>query len=384
MIVENTFKSRVANLRSWFLDQSVPFWSQFGVDHSAGGFFEKLDSIPPFSPTAEPRRARLVARQIYFFAVAESLGWKGPADDIINHGFEFLNQYLVSSSGRISASCSHSGEIIDGRQHLYDVAFVLLALSMQAMRVSEPSVYEELAIQIVTQLVTNSYGGYIDEVTPSMQCANPHMHLFEAFLAWTTATDLKSQFWIERTELLAKLACSSLIQPDIGVLPEHFDHQWKPIKTNGFYVIEPGHQFEWSWLLARWSSITGNMHTASSAFRLCTLAEDYGINTTRNTVVDCFDQDLVIRDRTSRLWQQAERVKAWHFHVLLDKHVECETYLEGSIRSLSSFLDGPFPGLWYDEMSPEGIFVPTPIKASSGYHIACALDSLVSSQGLSS
>lgn len=383
MIVEHTSKSRVANLRSWFLDQSVPFWSEFGVDHSAGGFFEKLDSIPPFSPTAEPRRARLVARQIYFFAVAESLGWKGPADDIINHGFEFLNQYLVSSSGRISASCSHSGEIIDGRQHLYDVAFVLLALSRQAMRVSEPSVYEELAIQIVTQLVANSYGGYVDEVTPGRQCANPHMHLFEAFLSWTTATDLKSQFWIERTELLAELACSTLIQPDIDVLIEHFDHQWRPIKTNGFYVIEPGHQFEWSWLLARWSSITGNMHTASSAFRLCTLAEDYGINTLTNTVVDCVDQDFVIRGLTSRLWQQAERVKAWHFQVLLDKHDESETYLESALTSLANFLDGPFPGLWYDEMTPESNFVSTPIKASSGYHVASALASLVSSHGLS-
>lgn len=372
--MEYSCKSRVANLRSWFLDRSVPFWSQYGVDHSAGGFFEKLESAPPFTPTVEPRRARLVARQIYFFAVAESLGWEGPAEDIINHGFEFLNQYLLDSSGRISASCSHSGEIIDGRQHLYDVAFVLLALSRQAMRVSDPSGYEQLAIQIVTQLAANPYGGYIDEVTPSSQCANPHMHLFEAFLSWTIATNLQSQFWIDRTELLAELACNVLIQPDIDALPEHFDHQWRPIKRNGFYAIEPGHQFEWSWLLARWSTITGNIHTASSAFRLCSIAEDYGINTRGNTVVDCLDQEFSIRDKTSRLWQQAERVKAWYFQVLLDRHESSETYLEVSLRSLANFLDGPFPGLWYDVMSPEGIFVSTPIKASTGYHIASILD----------
>ena len=29
-------------------EQSVPFWSQHGVDYSASGFFEKLDFLPPF------------------------------------------------------------------------------------------------------------------------------------------------------------------------------------------------------------------------------------------------------------------------------------------------------------------------------------------------
>ena len=95
---------------------------------------------------------------------------------------------------------------------MYDVAFVLLALSRQALRVPDSSQYEDLACQIVANLVCNPNGGYVDEVTLGRQCANPHMHMLEAFLAWCAVSNFKSKFWIERTSHLAELAVTSMIQ----------------------------------------------------------------------------------------------------------------------------------------------------------------------------
>ena len=115
------------------------------------------------------------------------------------------------------------------------------------------------------------------------------------------------------------------------------------------------------------------------SIRMCNIAETYGIDSSTNHVVDCFDQDFVVRSRTSRLWQQTERIKAWHYQVIQNRNYACGSYLNLSLSSLTYFLNGAPIGLWYDEISPDGTDEKSPIKASSGYHIACALDFLVTS-----
>lgn len=361
-------------MRTWFLDQALPVWSRYGVDATRGGFFERLH--PSLIPSNEPRRARLVARQIYFFAAGGSLGWDGPVDELIDHGHQFLRQHLVRSDGRVLASCTASGEIIDQRQLLYDVAFVLLALAKIAQRRPESVELEALARCIVSTLPPHPLGGYIDSIHPDLQCANPHMHLFEAFLAWTLLVGSADRFWWNRAAALAHLATQRLIHPHSGALYEHFDQHWQPVPRAGSYRIEPGHQFEWSWLLAFWATISGDANAATAASHLCHLAEEFGVDKTRNVAIECINEQLRPCDSIARLWQQAERLKAWHKQVLITGSSAAENYRSLALKSFQHFLSGTSHGLWFDLMDESGAFVVQPVKASSGYHIACALEVL--------
>ncbi|QPN59141.1 AGE family epimerase/isomerase [Synechococcus sp. CBW1002] len=362
------------SLHGWFLVQALPLWSCYGVDRQSGGFFEKL--YPSLNPTNEPRRTRLVARQIYWFTVGEALGWQGAADELIDHGFQFLSRYLVSPEGHVRASCTANGDLIDSRQHLYDVAFVLVALARQAHRRPDSLEPEALARRIVNRLRLNPHGGYHDDVTPDVQCANPHMHLFEAFLCWSNLQDNGDDFWCHRAAALAQLAVEHMIQPQFGALPEHFDLSWRPIRQDGFLRIEPGHQFEWSWLLAQWASFSGDSTIAAAAQRLCHQAEVFGVDKQRNVVIECINDQLLPSNTTARLWQQTERLKAWHHQTQIKGLETACRYRDQALESLLHFLSGPRPGLWFDEMDSSGRFLELPVKASSGYHIACAIEEL--------
>jgi len=375
MVLETAMLSPIEELRAWLLQQALPLWNRYGVDRQAGGFFEKLDPI--LQPTAEPRRSRLVARQIYWFAAGGELGWQGPVDELINHGLQFLTRHLISPEGHVRASCAADGRQLDIRQHLYDVAFVLLSLAKVAKRRPGSTELENIARRIVFHLTPLALGGYFDATTPTMQCANPHMHLFEAFLAWSILPCDNDSFWYRHATSLATLAMDYLIQPDYGALPEHFDHNWRPIPVDGFCRIEPGHQFEWSWLLGCWASLSGDPNAAASASRLCYLAESHGVDQERNVAIECITDRLLPIEHTARLWQQAERLKAWHYQTLISKgSTSACRHRDMALDSFIRFLSGPQPGLWVDEMDANGALAVRHVKASSGYHIASAIEFL--------
>lgn len=365
-------------LRDWLVEEAMPTWSNYGVDLKNGGFYERLDL--DYSPITEPRRARLIARQVYFFSVGESLGWEGPADQLIDHGVKALMRHFISSDGRVIASCAADGTEIDSRQHLYDVSFVLLALAKVFQRRPDLSEVEELAHHITSSLIPHPMGGFIDEISPERQCANPHMHLFEAFLAWASLNESVDGFWCDQASSLAYLAAEHMIDNKSGFLIEHFNQDWQPVKIAGDHRIEPGHQFEWSSLLGSWACISNDSYYKEAAKNLCYLAEQYGVDSRRNVAIDCIGERLLPLDTTARLWQQTERLKAWH-----NQGVSCGfasstiTNCNRARDSVFSFLAHPQRGLWFDHMAPSGEFVLQPVKASSGYHITSCVDFMYNS-----
>jgi mannose-6-phosphate isomerase len=370
--------SPVDDLLLWLLERALPIWSIYGVDLGAGGFFEKLNHN--LTPVEEPRRARLVSRQIYLFSVGLRLGWNGPANTLINHGLRFLLDYLVSSDGRVRASCLPDGVIIDRRQYLYDVAFVLFALSQVVEALPGSPDVLEIAHLITNRLVADMkhpLGGYIEEADRSLQCANPHMHLFEAFLALAELSTGDSGYWFGRARDIAELSLTHMILPDSGALPEHFDSEWCPLHQRGSFVIEPGHQFEWSWLLARWAMLANDPKAADASRRLCDLAETFGVDPRRDVAFQAVDEHMYPLDLTARLWQQTERAKAWHAQALITGSAEAFARRNRALATVMHYLSGPSLGLWYEQMDVFGSFREEPVKASSGYHIASAIETVL-------
>jgi mannose/cellobiose epimerase-like protein (N-acyl-D-glucosamine 2-epimerase family) len=73
------------------------------------------------------------------------------------------------------------------------------------------------------------------------------MHLLEACLAWAEIGRSRAD-WVRR---LVNLALSRFIRKDSGVLGDSYLANWEPTLGAAGHAIEPGHQFEWAWLLLR-------------------------------------------------------------------------------------------------------------------------------------
>jgi mannose/cellobiose epimerase-like protein (N-acyl-D-glucosamine 2-epimerase family) len=361
----------------------LPLWATHGVDRDHGGFYEKLDFA--LEPVEEMRRARLVSRQIYSFATGHELGWTGPAEELVRHGLDFLLAHLIRADGTVIAACSADGRLINDRYDPCDYAFVLLALATAARQLADRDALLDLASRIRGRLIAgwaHPQCGFEEASQRELPLkANPQMHLFEAFLAWAELVGSTDPSWQATADGMAELALDKLINPQTGALPEEFDGDWNPMPDAHGLLIEPGHQFEWSWLLGRWACRTGRQNGFESARRLASIGEVHGIDLARGVAVNALNERFEIRDADAKLWPQAERIKAWR---ALGTHPmnsssgrnEAQARLTSTIAGLNRyFVDAP-AGLWHENMRPDGSFVVEPVRASSLYHLTCAIHAL--------
>src|SRR5262249_12534375 len=147
-------------------------------------------------------------------------------------------------------------------------------------------------------------------------------------------------------EKLATLALSRFIDPQSGFLREYFDVDWRPLPGPAGRVVEPGHQFEWAWLLDRWGERTGAAGARAAAHRLYRCGRA-GVGRLREVAVDELDDTGAVSRASARLWPQTEWIKA--SLRLADGSAERADYLADASLAcggLWRYLETPTPGLW--------------------------------------
>lgn len=347
-------------LKSWLLQDAYPLWAGAGRDTVRGGFFEKID--PAGAPVEAPRRARVVSRQVYAYAMAGELGWPGPWREVARQGLRVLLERYQRPDGLFRVLVDADGAVLDDTPEPYEQAFALLALSC-GHRLDPGGGYEAMAVR-TREALRERYGrpdGGFHDVSPHPLRANPHMHLFEAALAWAeVGTD---GGWRAMTEAIGTLATERMIDPATGALCELYDEDWRALPGA---EVEPGHQFEWGWLLLRFGA-------REAALRLIDLGEARGVDAARGVAVNALAFDLTPKDRSARLWPQTERIRAGVAAALATGE---ERYwslaLQGAL-GLQAYLDVEVPGAWRDRMAADGSLAVEPAPASSFYHIVGAV-----------
>ena len=371
-----------AQLVDWLLNTAFPFWAQIGVDRTTGGFVERL--TPEGQIIDDPRRARLVARQIYAFAAAERLGWNGPAREIIRHGLDFLLTRMMDGPA-IAPLWRPEDATPQVGFDLYDQAFVLFGLAAAA---SAGERTEELAerARAIRQRMFDGWkhpvAGF-EEASPRtlpLQ-ANPHMHTLEAALAWSAVSDPDGG-WAALADEIVELCLTRFLDPDTGALREFFDGDWNALTDAGQDVVEPGHQSEWAWLLIRWGLARGREDALIAARRLIAVAEGPGVSD-QDLAVNELSPDLTVRDGRHRLWPQTERIKAAVAEGWIasdDKaRAAASARAERATHGLLRFFDHPVVGAWWEHLGSDGAPAHEPTRASSLYHITCAALELIDS-----
>ncbi|HYC67374.1 AGE family epimerase/isomerase [Brevundimonas sp.] len=345
----------------WMRFNALPLWATVGVAPD-GGFHEAIDHGG--TPVGDFRRARVQARQAYVYSVAGQAGWAGPWRRLVKDGLDRFEATNRRADGLYRTRVSAEGETLDDTASLYDQAFALLAFAAAAQAGVETGLMTARAQALRQALAGLAHpgGGWREDAGHPFQ-ANAHMHLLEACLAWEALEP--DGAWRAMADAIVDLARSAFIDREGGFLREFFEADWRPASGQRGALVEPGHQFEWGWLLTRWGRARSEDWSAGAARRLYEVGCK-GVDAGRGVAIDELDDQLAVRSAKARLWPQTERLKA---ALILGVEAPPEHAVR-ALRGLQLYLEPT--GLWRDKQQPDRSFVEEAAPASSLYHIAAA------------
>jgi len=365
------FAAEAKKLRQWLFEAALPLWWRVGADYARGGYHERIDFDG--RPVILPRRSRVAARQAFCYHEAGRLGWNGPWREAGQHALNFLRERFVRSDGTVISLVDQDGSVLDTTFDFYNQAFALLAYACGHDTLDPNGAWQSRAYALVETLKRNfahPAGGFREDREGHLPLrANPHMHLLEAALAWLDIDP--NPVWRDLVDEFVALCRDRFIDRDTGALREFFASDWTPVSGLPGEVLEPGHHYEWAFLLDRWSKLTGR-NRPSEVPRLIAFADANGLDRKRRVAVNGIKQDGSVADPIARLWPQTERIRAY----LIDRHEGDEARLREAIESLWRYLDAPLPGLWYENLAADGQFVVEAAPATSLYHIVGAIGEL--------
>ena len=149
------------------------------------------------------------------------------------------------------------------------------------------------------------------------------MHLFEAFLAWMEVAP-GDYVWKDLAYDIARLALVRLIDPVSGALREFWDGDWMPMPEPSGRIVEPGHQFEWAFLLLRWHELADAPAAVRAANRLVEIGETYEIAPVLDLAFAELWDDMKAKDNLIKLWPQTERLRVY---LRLASRADCDREL---------------------------------------------------------
>ena len=360
-----------SRLDQWLMESALPLWWERGADPK-GGYHEllALDGSVPESF----RRARVQSRQSYTYALAGTMGWQGPWREASQHGLDYLIKHYATDTPEFCTLVSSEGEVLDRSTLLYDQAFALLAAASICKAMPERTDLKAMAHRLVDHIrKTRAHpaGGFV-ESSENRFISNPQMHFFEAMLAWCEVEP--GGVWETIADKIADLCLTKFIDKEGGFLREYFDETWRPAPGGKGHVVEPGHQFEWTWLLERYARMRGDKRAHNAALRLFEMGLR-GIDPARDAAVHACNDSFAVTVPTARLWAQTERIKA----ALILAPFGGERMIDEAVKGAATlwrYLETPLPGLWRDKLESDNCFVEEPAPASSFYHIIICVESL--------
>lgn len=357
----------------WTRHTALPLWARRGFDSTTGRFEEALDFDG--RPLPLPHRAMVQARQIYVFAHASMLGWHEDAAILADQAMAtLLDDFCITSEGRTSVvfATDRRGAVVAPALDSYTHAFVLFALAW-VYRLTGQRRFLQVADQIlafVTEELTDPiHGGLLDQTgaVDAFRRQNPLMHLLEACLALDEIAPDRG--YLQQASDVIAIFERRLMRR--GIVVEYSSCDWKESIDEGRGDRwEPGHHYEWAWLLERYYQRSGQ-NLREQAQGLCTLAAQHGHAMT-GLIYDELSRDLTITGPDHRLWPHAEAIKA-----ALCRHRGTEaTPVDFAERMaellMSRFLDRPFAGGWIDRINGFGLPRIDRVPASSLYHLMLA------------
>jgi mannose/cellobiose epimerase-like protein (N-acyl-D-glucosamine 2-epimerase family) len=362
-------------VRRWITDAALPLWTRAGVDLAHGGAVEALDFNG--ADAALPyKRVRAQARQAYAFTHGQLAGWTGDGARCADHVWSFLQDKARRADGGWVRRLNRDGSVLDPVADAYDTAFILFALAWRARGGDEGAMGQAHGVLDALERILgfpDGLGFHAAEDKRGQRLQNPHMHLLEASLELADAGG--DDRFADLASRIVDMFADRMFDRSRGVLVETFGEGWRPLVGDD-QKIEPGHLYEWSWLLQRAEAVTGRrLHDEARA--LCGYAEAHGLQQPSHFVEDALHGPNLRRSGTYRIWPLAEALKA---HLALFEHQnvdDCGRIAEVTSILLDRYLAPPPAGGWIDQFDADGRPISPNIPSSILYHLLVAFSELL-------
>ncbi|MCE0992741.1 AGE family epimerase/isomerase [Pseudomonas sp. DCB_CB] len=351
----------LARFNQHFAERIVPLWQGPGWNADMALPYEALDAQHHPLPV-QRYRAMACARQLYVFS--SRIGQPGAAERAAALFRSLQKHFHDAEHGGWFYSIDAQGKPLDRRKDLYTHAFIVFACAHYWGKVRESLVESTLnaALDIIDQQFARDDGLYeaclgedwADLGSGPLQ--NPQMHLAEAFLQ---VLAVRGDEHVRQSLLqLCQALEAHFIEPAHGLMLE------KPhgAVDNWF---EPGHQFEWFYLLHT-SPLLRDTPLHASIDRAFGFAEQFGVKDA--AVLAMLNVDGRVLDASQRIWAQAEYLRA------LTLREGSEAKLAGQLGALSArFLRDAG---WYECRGVDGVVSRDDMPSTTPYHLATCLEGL--------
>ncbi|RCS25333.1 hypothetical protein DUT91_00490 [Phyllobacterium salinisoli] len=314
----------------------VPRWIAFATDQQAGGLVERLDGEgrPVFG---EPKTTLVHARTVFSLAhlclETGNSALLGPARRI----HAFMDAHLRHPEGGYRYAIDPDGSLREDAasrtRRAYDQSFALLALV--TLQKADPKAVPEGRIEGLWRFIeelTEPVTGALyedDQMARSgarageRRAQNPQMHMLEAVLQAYELTG--ESVWLERATRYISLLQDYFIDRSTGSVREFVSHDLSSLEGAEGQRREPGHQYEWAWLLHRYADLSGHEDVRSLADRMTAFADGHGIRRTGDpldgALFDALKADGSVIENTHLLWPLTEAGKlACALHLRGDVH----------------------------------------------------------------
>ncbi|MFM0354491.1 AGE family epimerase/isomerase [Paraburkholderia nemoris] len=343
----------------------LPMWRSSGFNPDLELPFEAVSSVDCQPLPALRYRAMACARQLFVFSRA------GELDHAAKLFESLLRNFRDKTRGGWYFSIGPDCTPLDTTKDLYTHAFVVFACSEYLLRSGVGEA--EQVVRETTSLIEDRFSadvgggllnGALDRdfnrvLMPPVQ--NPIMHLAEAYLAASAAIGDAS--FEELLQRIGRVVENTFLDRSTGCILE------LPRDSAG-NRIEPGHQFEWFYLVRSGSFDWAGEQLDESISRAFGFAQRNGIDPATNGVCAALNLDGSVQDHTQRIWAQTEYLRALAMNVDSDSNrMLAEQIFHFSSRFLSE------KG-WNECLSPNGQIVRSDMPSTTPYHLCTAYSEL--------
>lgn len=359
---------QLQSLPQWLAHTALPLWTSVGRDHQNKLWREGISADA--QGLKGPVRARVQTRQMAVLGMTADW-WDGPSHSFLDDDLRRIDHQLRPTLTTLD------GTILDPAVKLYDQAFTLFALAQMPHDLGQRHETATKANALLGQ-ICNHFAGDSNaplsqlRETGALPCStNPMMHLFEACLAWAQQEAdgrLNGDMWHHRCEELAQLAQTKLF--DGRYIREHYADDWALREDEAGQLIDPGHQYEWAWLLLRWAELSGPTSNdwEAIAYTLYDTGNDYHIGSHGLVPLEA-NRSTKECSNHGRLWSQLERLRT--ALVMADRNGgrAFDAHIREAGEIITALMETAVPGLWNDRMEDDGTVREDVAPASTLYHI---------------
>lgn len=366
-----------------FVDRFLPAW--LGIALPPGSDPAPVVEQLPDRGGASTTLAQ--ARTAFMLAHLGHLAGRSGLVTAARRVMDFVTDHLRDPDGGYRYAVNPDGSAIDTPEatlrRTYDQSFVLLALVTLAR--ADPSAVstDEVAAcwRFIDEVLTDRDNGALWEddrmaatgARPGdLRAQNPHMHMLEAVLQCLELTG--DPCWAERARELVAAAERYFVDPATGAIREFVGPDLQPLDSPEGQRREPGHQYEWAWLLVRYAQLTGDADALRHVAPMVGFAAAHGWRhegPMAGALYDAVSADGRVTEESHLLWPLTEAGK-YHAAVARDTGDEAAASRAHEIANLifgRYFAPGGAPR-WVNQIDGSGRVIWDAALSRLLYHVA--------------